>query len=405
MIYVIGIGIQGRASLLERPLKIIREAGLLVGGRRHLDEFPEANAARVPLGSIDEAALKMERHLKKSARPVVVLATGDPLIFGIGSFIIKRFGKRGVEIIPNVSAVQEAFSRIKEDLNGVKILSVHGRQADYAMLANDARSNEKLALFTDTENTPARICGELVERGISGCRAFVCESLGPGEKIREGTLEAVSRFKSFAPLNILIIINDKRLVGSSVAPGIPDSLFAHSGGMITKEELRVISISKLELKYGDIVWDIGACSGSVAIEAGRITGQRVFAIERDRKRVKDIIENKRRFDSVGLVVVEGEAPASLKGLPAPDAVFVGGGGKDISKILAAAQRRLKPNGRIVVNAVTMETASAAFGFFKKKGWERELVLAGISKARSVGDLSMLSSHNPVFIIKGKRCLK
>ncbi|OGP18700.1 MAG: hypothetical protein A2054_09795 [Deltaproteobacteria bacterium GWA2_55_10] len=401
MIYVIGIGIQGRASLLGRPLDIIHNAGLLVGGKRHLDEFADARAERIALGGILDAARAIDRHIKKSRKPVAILATGDPLLFGIGSFILKRFGKKRVEIIPNVSAIQEAFALIKEDLNDVKILSVHGREADFSRLSDEARSNRKLAVFTDKENTPARICSELLERGVNGFKAYVCESLGADEKVIEGTLEKIAKRKSFGPLNVLILIREDDVNAAQSAPGIPDALFAHSNGMITKEEFRVISLAKLELKKGDVVWDIGACSGSVAIEAGRITGNAVFAVEKDRKRVRDIKENKKRFGSAELKIVEGNAPAALKGLPRPDAVFVGGGGNGIREILGAVGKALKPGGRVVVNAITMETASAAFEFFKK-GWTRELVLASVSKARSAGELNMLSAHNPVFIIKGKR---
>src|SRR3990170_1699725 len=400
MIYVIGIGIKGRASLLGRPLDIIHNAGLLVGGKRHLDEFADARAERIALGGILDAARAIDRHIKKSRKPVAILATGDPLLFGIGSFILKRFGKKRVEIIPNVSAIQEAFALIKEDLNDVKILSVHGREADFSRLSDEARSNRKLAVFTDKENTPARICSELLERGVNGFKAYVCESLGADEKVIEGTLEKIAKRKSFGPLNVLILIREHGSKAASEAPGIPDELFAHSGGMITKEEFRVISLAKLELKRGDVVWDVGACSGSVAIEAGRITGTTVFAVEKDRKRIRDIRENKKRFGA-DLKIIEGTAPAALKGLPRPDAVFAGGGGKGIKEILAAVEKALKPGGRVVVNAITMETASAAFEFFKK-GWTRELVLASVSKARSAGELNMLSAHNPVFIIKGKR---
>ncbi|MBW7957525.1 MAG: precorrin-6y C5,15-methyltransferase (decarboxylating) subunit CbiE [Deltaproteobacteria bacterium] len=402
MIHIIGIGIQGRESLLPEALGAIEKAGLLVGGKRHLSEFLELPAAKVQLGGLEEAASAIEKYLaRKERRPVAVLATGDPLIFGIGSFIIRRFGKRRVRVLPNVSAIQEAFSRIKEDMNGVKILSVHGREADYALLSKEAASNAKLALFTDGVNTPARICRELKERGIGG-RAFVCESLGEDERITEGTLESISKRRSFAPLNILILMRDRESIIRETGFGIPDRLFSHSGGMITKEEFRVVSLSRLGLTEGNVVWDIGACSGSVAIEAARLTGGKVFAIERDRKRVSDIRENKNRFGCGNLDVIEGEAPGALKGLPAPDAVFVGGGGKGIKMILSYTAGRLKPGGRVVVNAVTIETASAAFEFFGKKGWEKELIQMSISKARPAGDLNMLAAYNPVFIISGKK---
>lgn len=403
MIYVIGIGIRGRNSLLPEALGIIEKAGLLVGGERHLSEFRALAVEKVRLGGLDEAASVMEKYLKgKKGRPVAVLATGDPLIFGIGSFIIRRFGKKRVRVLPNVSAVQEAFSRIKEDMNGVKLLSVHGREADYALLSKEAVLNAKLALFTDNVNTPARICSELKERGLGGVRAFVCESLGADERVTEGTLESISKRRSFDPLNMLILIRDAVPATRKTGFGIPDRLFSHSGGMITKEEFRVVSLSKLELSEGDVVWDIGACSGSIAIEAARLAGGRVFAIERDKRRASDIRENKKRFGCESLAVIEGEAPGALKGLPAPDAAFIGGGGRGVNAILSYAARRLKPGGRAVVNAVTFETASAAFGFFGKKGWEKELIQMSISKARPAGDLNMLAAYNPVFIISGKK---
>jgi precorrin-6Y C5,15-methyltransferase (decarboxylating) len=402
MIYVIGIGINGRASLLERPARLIGEAGLLVGGRRHLDEFPGAVGLKVPFRGLSEAASSIRDFLKRGKGHAVVLATGDPLLFGIGSFILKEFGKAAVEIIPGVSAVQEAFARIKEDMNGVKVLSAHGREADIDLLADEVAGGAKLALFTDKENNPARLSKELLERGVPDLRAFVCEALGTGrERILEGTLKTVARKRSFDPLNVFIILNEKGGPQKS-GFGFPDSFFSHSGGMITKEEFRVIALAKLAVTRHSVVWDIGACSGSVAIEAARLTTGEVYAIEKNRERAADIVKNAARFRTGNLTVVKGTAPEALKGLPAPDAVFVGGGGEDIVKILSAASRRLKKGGRLVVNAVTMETSSKAIDFLAKKGWEKELLLVSVSRSKRAGGLTMLAAHNPLFIIAARR---
>lgn len=402
MIYVIGIGIGGRRSLLERPLGIIGKAGLIMGGKRHLDEFSQAQGIRAPFKGLDDAALRIREHIEKNKSHVAVLATGDPLLYGIGTFILKEFGEKKVEIIPNVSAVQEAFARIKEDMNGVKVLSVHGRKADFDRLAEEVMINGKLALFTDRENDPARLSNELLKRGISGCRAFVCEALGTRtEKTFSGTLEAVAKRKSFDPLNVFIIIN-QNTVRTQGGFGLPDSAFCHSSGMITKEEFRVIALSKLGIRPNSVVWDIGACSGSVAIEAARLTTGKVFAIEKDRARIKDIEENAKRFKTENLAIIHGEAPRALNGLPAPDAVFVGGGGEGVEKILSLVSRRLKKGGHVVVNAVTMETSSKAFEFISKKGWEKELLLVSISKSKAVAGLTMLSANNPLFIISGRK---
>jgi precorrin-6Y C5,15-methyltransferase (decarboxylating) len=404
MIYVVGIGIHGRRSLLERPLSLIEEAELIVGGKRHLDEFPDAPGLKAPFKGLSEAASRIREHLKKCKGHVVVLATGDPLLFGIGSFILKEFGPDNVEVVPNVSAVQEAFARIKEEMNGVKILSAHGREADFDRLAEEVAGCKRVALFTDKDNNPGRLSKELIKRGVTGLKAFVCEGLGTKkERVFQGTIETIARRRSFDPLNVFIILNEK---GGPLPSGfgIPDSLFSHSGGMITKEELRVIALAKLSITRSSVVWDIGACSGSVAIEAARLTSGEVYAIEKEAARIKNIDENARRFKTDNLVIIKGEAPAALKGLPVPDAVFVGGGGEDIVGILSLVSRRLRKGGRIVINAVTMETASRAFDFISKKGWEKELLLVSISRSKKVAGLTMLSANNPLFIISGRKPL-
>lgn len=409
MIYIIGIGVQGKGSLTGRPLGIIEEAGLLVGGKRHLEEFNEVKAKKAAItGSLEGVVSAISGYKGRGKNDIVVLATGDPLLFGIAGLIVKKFGKSNVEIIPNVSTVQEAFARIKESSNGLKVLSAHGRGADLDALSAEIIKGNKFAVFTDPENTPSKMARKLLDAGAEGFRAYVCESLGTkDERVTEGTLAAISRRRSFAPLNILVLIREKAPAAPSAfkKTGIPDELFSHSAGMITKQELRVIALSKLALEADSIVWDIGSCSGSVAIEAARIASNgRVWAIEKDKDRVKDMEKNKESFNAENLVIMEGEAPGRLRGekpeLPAPDAVFIGGGGAGIKGILGYVSRRIKKGGRVVVNAVTIETAHTAFDFLKTKGWERELVLISMSKARSLGELNLLNANNPVFIITG-----
>lgn len=389
-------------------LSLIEGAGLLVGGRRHLDEFPESKARKVVVTArLDDAARSIREHIKKrGGSGVAVLATGDPLLYGIAGYIIREFGKERVAVIPNVSAVFEAFALIRESSNGVKIISAHGRDADYPALASEIMNNDRVAVFTDPINTPARIAREALKRGVGERRAFVCESIGaPKERVIEGSLKTISAKKSFAPLNLLILINDNTGARASrTVPGFPDTMFSHSSGMITKEELRVVSLSKLELDRKSVVWDIGACSGSVAIEAALLAPfGTTWAMEKDGKRLTDIRKNKKRFKAFNLEIIAGEAPACIPtDLPAPDAVFVGGGGKGVGEILRAVSKRIKRGGRVVVNAVTIETAGAAFGFFKKSGWECEMALLSLTKARDIGGLNMLAANNPVFIIKGVR---
>ncbi|MFQ5736684.1 MAG: precorrin-6y C5,15-methyltransferase (decarboxylating) subunit CbiE [Thermodesulfobacteriota bacterium] len=405
MIYVIGIGVQGRESLGKRALGIISRSGLLAGGRRHIDEFPAFGGGKVEIkGGLSNVASAIDGFLSGGGKTAVVLATGDPLFFGIAGFMIKRFAKRKVEVIPNVSTVAEAFARIKEGWAGAKVVSVHGRDRGLQSLCAEAATHDRLAVFTDPVNTPARIAAALLERGLTGFTAHVCEALGTrDERVSSGSLEKVAARKGFHPLNIMILLRKNASPVPAYRTGIPDGEFAHTGGMITKEEIRVITLSKLGVVAGSVLWDIGAGCGSVAVEAAHAARPAtVYAVEKNRGRVKEIRENRKRFGAFNLEVVEGVAPRCIidAKLPAPDAVFAGGGGAGLSGILRYSGRRLKKGGRLVVNAVTMESAHTAFEFFKKKGWRRETVVVNLSKAADLGGLSIFRANNPVYIIKG-----
>jgi precorrin-6Y C5,15-methyltransferase (decarboxylating) len=343
LIYVIGIGVGGRTSLTQRPLGIIRRAGLIVGGKRHLDEFLEADAVKLPI-------------------------------------------KGGLE------RTAGSFARIKENMQGLKVLSAHGRSIEGGFLS-EILDAEKAAVFTDPKNTPEKISRALLNSGAFGRKVYVCSNLGSiDESVKKGTLADVARGGPYPPLNTMVIIRDKKSAKHAAAPftipGIPDKEFSSSTGMITKEEVRVVALG----------------SGSVAVEAALIARVgKVYAIEKKRARARDIRKNKARFNAHNLVVIEGAAPGCLASIGlAPDAVFVGGGGKDLQKILTYAARRVKKGGRVVVNAVTMETASTASGFFKRKKWVLELVLINVSRSKEIGATEILSAGNPVFVITGVR---
>jgi precorrin-6Y C5,15-methyltransferase (decarboxylating) len=423
MLYVIGIGLTGRKSLSESSLKTIERAGLLAGGARHLEEFPEFKGRKVAIGAdLARMARTIDGYLKnkKSRNPAVVVATGDPSLFGIADFLLKRFGKKKVRIIPNVSPVQEAFARIKENWNGCKVLSVHGRGGSGGSgsrglegVVEETISSVKAAVFTDPVNTPGRIARELIKRGASGYTVYVCEALGTKkERVVKGTLKTIAR-RSFNPLNIMVLIKDKSSVekGPTAPPGylfgIPDREFSRSGGMITKEEVRVITLAKLRLERKGVIWDIGSGSGSIAVEAARFASRgMVYAVEKDKKRVKDIKENIRRFNVTNLMIIPGTAPGCLKGggLPAPDRVFIGGGGGGggLSGILNYVSRRVRKGGIMVINAVTIDTLSSAAAFFKRRGWCWEAVEVSLSRTKPVGGLDLLSAGNPVFIISARK---
>ncbi|MBI5886236.1 MAG: precorrin-6y C5,15-methyltransferase (decarboxylating) subunit CbiE [Deltaproteobacteria bacterium] len=405
MIYVIGIGISGRPSLAPAALEIIGRARGLAGASRHLAEFADFAGAKRPItADLDGLSRFISSVAKKG--DVAVLATGDPLIYGVADFMIRRFGKAAVRIIPNVSVVQEAFALIKESANGVFITSAHGRRG-LANLVDAGRRNAKLAILTDGVNTPAVIAREFLRGGAGGFDVYVCESIGmKAGRVRKGTLESVARMRRFHPLNTMILIRTASFESMRQRRiGIPDAAFRHRPGMITKEEIRVIALAKLDISEDSVIWDIGSCSGSVAIEAARLAPLgSVHAIEKSASRVRDIRANMRSLNAANVHVICASAPQCLtdKAMPPPDAVFVGGGGAKVGAILAVVARRAKPGARVVATAVTIETASVVTGFFNKRKWPVETTLVNLAKTRRLGDLNMLGAYNPVFVINARR---
>ncbi len=426
MLYIIGLGIEGKSSLSQRALKIIENASLLVGGKRHLDSFPDFKGKKsIITSNLDGIAGIIKDHLSSvtPAPRIVVLATGDPNFFGIADFLTKRFYKDEIEIIPNVTTMQEAFARIKESWNNARFLSVHGRAIDMDEVVNEISKYERIGIFTDNKNTPQKVTKALLDAGIKDYKTYVCANLGTkGEAVTEGTLQEISK-KRFSQLNVLVLISDKgrgmRDLIRTRNPkpetrkhhlGIPDSGFSHPKGMITKEEVRVISLSKLRLGEDSILWDIGAGCGSLSIEAAHIArGGRVFAIEKERSRIAYIKRNKKMFASANLEIIRKDAVNGLDDLPNPDAIFIGGGGKDISSILEICSERIRRGGRIVINAVTLETLARVTEFFKKSRWTMETISVNIAKTKGISAKSLRSStlnifnaHNPVFIIVGEK---
>ena len=355
MIYVIGIGLGGRGSLSDASLKLIAGARCLAGGKRHLALFPDFDGVVVPIGAdLDGAAKKIERYLLKGGKaPAVVLATGDPSLFGIADFIIKKFGKRSVRVVPNVSVAQEAFARIGERWNGAKVLSVHGRPGGVDGIIDELMTLERSAVFTDRVNTPSVIAKALIRRGAGGVTLYICESLGTNdERVRRMTLKEAAA-AVFDPLNVIVIIKGGIKDGKSTSPatapllGIDDGEFARTGELITKPEVRVVTLAKLALESDSVLWDIGAGSGSVGIEAARLmarggAGGRVVAFEKNKVRIENIRKNIKKFGVTNVEVVAGTAPASLgkRGGASPDRVFVGGGGTGVTAILGAVASNL-----------------------------------------------------------------
>ena len=395
-IHVIGAGIAGQEGFAPLALELINQADLLLGAERLLDLFPDFNGEKVNIGKNLGAVVE---KVQSAECRVVVLASGDPLFFGIGRYLLRNLPDELIEFLPNVTSVQYAFAKIREPWDDATFVSAHGRQLEEAV--DRIVANDKVAILTDDVNTPAVIAAEIIRRGRSGYRAYLCENLGTDEeRIRTTDVKGLVDIDA-ASLNVLLLIKEFEAGVSHYVPtlGIPDDEFVTVKKLITKEEIRVVTLAKLKLRHDMCLWDIGAGSGSICIEADHLLPNgRIFAIERNEECRQFIKENLLKFNTRHVSLIEGAAPECLEELPDPDRVFIGGSGGRLWEILDAVDQRLAINGRIVLNAITLDTLTAANEYFGNAGYQVEVVTVNISRTRPLSNYKMFEAYNPVYIL-------
>ena len=401
-VVIIGMGMT-LEDLTAKHLEIIGAADILVGGKRLLSQFEESRARKKTIGKdIDGVVNFVKREMKK--KRVVVLASGDPMFFGIGRRLVKAIGDNNIRVYPNISSVAAAFARIKEPWDDVRIISLHGRKNE-PRLFKALEEENTIAVFTDPKNNPAWLAGRLLENQFSNCEICVLESLGSvSEKISWHTLAEAAGME-FTDPNMVVL--KRGSIGTKdkkrLFLGTPDSWYDHHKGLITKSEIRAITLSKLRLATDHILWDLGAGSGSVAAEAGLLIKKgKIFAVEKQPKRVTQIKTNKKRFGIGNLTAIQAELPQGLEELPRPDRIFIGGGGKQMKSIMTAAAQYLKPEGVMVINTVLIPNVETARTTLEKLGFNTEIIQVQINRSRQMPWAARLEPLNPVWIISGFR---
>lgn len=416
-IQVVGIGMDGPAGLSPATERIIQQAALLVGSDRHLSYFPDHPAPQIRLGDFQTAFDKIRAHLHqaKAEMPVVILVSGDPLFFGLGRLLLQQFSPEQLTFHPHLSSLQLAFNRIKVPWQDARLVSVHGRSPD-ALIRALQQGADKIAVLTDDVHTPGAIAQLLQKLELPVTyRAWVCENLGSvQEQIRDFAPEELINH-SFTPLNVLILLrqaHQPQLQDLSQLPviGIPDSAFVSFSdrpGLLTKREIRVLALAELALRPGQVVWDVGAGTGSVAVEIARLcpTSQ-VFAIEQTAVGISLIQDNIQRFQTPAVIPCQFNAPEGFDTLPAPDRIFIGGSGGRLEEILEAIARFLKPNGVIVAAFATLEHFSTLIQWLKKTEqvgqWHTHTLQTQLARSIPVGSLTRLNPLNPVTLVRLER---
>jgi precorrin-6B C5,15-methyltransferase / cobalt-precorrin-6B C5,C15-methyltransferase len=379
---LVGIGEDGIDGLVPAAQRLIAQADFVVGGKRHLALAGSLKAETMIWPSPIESAL--DTIEERRGRAVCVLASGDPFFFGVGVMLMRRFAADEMISIPAPSAFALAASRLGWSQQGCALLALHGRPLE-AIIPHLQPEARILALSWDGA-TPGKLAALLTARGVGRSRLTICEAMGgPRERIRTTQAQDFA-LDNVAALNT-IALEVVAEHGARVLPhaaGLPDEGFEHDG-QITKREIRAISLSSLAPRRGELLWDVGSGSGSIAIEwmlADPANG--AVAIEARHDRAERIARNALSFGVPGLSVVTGEAPRAFTDLPNPHAIFIGGGAS-APQMVERAYDALAAGGRLVVNAVTLETQAACVGW--RARWGGDLTQIAIAHAEPVGRYS------------------
>jgi precorrin-6Y C5,15-methyltransferase (decarboxylating) len=390
----------GPEDLNESHRDAIQKAEILVGGKKQLAIFARQTKDTWTLGANPKATLEEVRE-KAAGKRVVILASGDPLFFGIGERALEVFGPENVTLLPNLTALQKTFARLKLPWNQARAVSVHGREATdfFAELGHAG----PIAIYTDPENRPDRLAKLLREYGMTNRKVAVVEEIGSDqERCLETDLAEAERMQ-FAPVNVMVLYPEEEQQPAARL-GLEDELFAKEKSLITKRESRALILAELQIEAQGIMWDVGAGSGSVGIEAVRLApGLRVYAVEKNKARLEMIQKNVNRLGGFGVKAVLGEAPGALDGLPDPDRVFVGGSGGNLADILKIVEKRLRPGGRAVVSVVTLETFARAQRIVDKTGLAHEWLLLQVGRTVPIQSdkdalMSRFQPQTPLFLL-------
>ena len=394
-VYVIGFGMGNPDLLTVAAREALAKSELVIGAPRLLDALPDSSVRKVPL----VASVQIAEELRLASEQVAsVVMSGDVGFYSGATPLYGLLDDPAIEVeaVPGVSSLVYLCAKLRVPWQDVHVVSAHGRPHN---VVGAVRTHARTFVLTGGRVSPADICRQLVERGLPGVMVQVGERLSyADERITTGTAAELAN-RQFSGLDALLVTNEQPLQVDVEAPHLADDAFERGDVPMTKEEVRELALCKLRVRREDVVWDIGAGTGSVSVEAARAAREGlVLAIERNPEAVSLLLHNRDRFGLTNLQVVEGIAPEALVGLPAPDRVFVGGSGGRLAEILRSAVSA-NPGVRICVSAITLETLSEALACARELSLANvDIVQLSVAKAREVGHLHMMMGQNPVFLI-------
>ncbi|NEP18828.1 MAG: precorrin-6y C5,15-methyltransferase (decarboxylating) subunit CbiE [Leptolyngbya sp. SIO4C1] len=404
LIHVVGLGLDGASGLSLGVQQQIERADILVGSARHLAYFPDHPAQRRELSDLQADLRQLQTWLAQPDCPqIVILTSGDPLFFGLGRLLLSALPAEQLTFHPQISSVQLAFSRLKLPWQDASWISVHGRAWE-PLIAALTRGEAKLAVLSDPLHSPSAIAGLMRDLGLPyDYQIWVCENLGgAAEQVRCFTAETLTPEVVAAPLTVVVLLRQLPQADPQPLPllGISDRAFcrfADRPGLMTKREVRVLALSELALAPAQVIWDIGAGTGSVSVEVARLSPtSEIYAVEKTAAGCQLIEQNARRFQLTNLHPIAGSAPEAVATLPAPNRVFIGGSGGQLPSILSQVAQRLLPTGRVVAAIATVDSLAQLTGWLAEQPhWRSQLLQINLARSAAVGAQTRLVPLNPV----------
>lgn len=392
---IVGIGPGNPELLTGAAIKAIKESNILIGDKRMLAAFAEADKKIYDtIKTADIVEIAASANPEKDV--LAVLVSGDVGFFSLAKTISGKLPDCECVRYCGISSLVYFAAKLQLSWDDAKIVSMHGRKQN---LVAAVAENKKVFSLTGGEHTPQMLCAQLCEHGLDDVQVYVGENLSyPEENITVGTAAEISK-QNFPSLSVMMIINDQAAKYQPVVHGLADELFTRSKVPMTKQEVRSVSMSKLMPKATDKIYDIGAGTGSCSVELALLANKgQVWAFERNPEAVALIHKNKDLFGIENLEVIAGEALENIKDMPAPDCVFVGGSGGDLCEMLDIIYAK-NSDCRVVINAITIETLAEVADYYKKhQDYSLEIVNVCVARSRKLGSYNLMMAQNPVYVM-------
>lgn len=395
LVNIVGIGPGNPELLTAQARKAIDKSNVLIGDKRMLEIYKVDGKKTIATIKISEIAETI-KNLDSKKDEVAILVSGDVGFFSLTKVIRNKLENSEVKVYCGISSLVYFSQRIATSWDDAKIISMHGRNNN---LIQTVFTNKKVFSLTGGDNSAQKLCADLCAHDMGDVKVHVGENLSyENEKITVGTAKEISKLE-FPSLSVMMIFNDNAKDYSHMIHGIEDDLFTRSKVPMTKQEVRAISISKLKPGVSDLIYDIGAGTGSVSIElALQAREGKVFAFEKNSTAVELIGLNKTKFGVKNLEVIAGEASEAIKEMPKPDCVFIGGSGGNLKDMLDTIYEK-NSNVKIVMNAITIETIAEISNYYANHDqYSIEIVNAFVARSKKLGSYNLMMAQNPVYVV-------